>query len=146
MKFMRVVIALLAILAQPALAADFVLPDGSAFRSIDPPAKWLNTKPLGKEDVRLMSAKQLTEYCSNLLGYREDKGCAVPISGPLGHYCSISISEALPEAVRKIVLVHETAHCRGWGKDHPMTGPERAISLPDWPDKPKSWFDARWPD
>jgi hypothetical protein len=115
---MRILIAALALIATPALAFDFDQ-NGVPYRLIDPPAKWLETPPKGRETVTFMAASRLKVFCTSMTGKAEDMGCAVPINGPLGSSCQVAVSEVLEPDLRQAVLNHELAHCRGWGADHP---------------------------
>ena len=137
----KLLVVLLALLA-PSLAAATPMQDqhGKWWNVLIPPPHWLKKPYLGKVAVYYHSEDLILDICSDTKA--EPFGCSFPDTDE----CLIYIVKGLPDAFRNTVLRHETAHCHGWGADHPMTGPDRADSLPDWPDKPKTWFAARWPD
>ena len=149
---MRYLLALsIVVTAWAAEAEPFIFKkNGISYQAQMPPEEWFSKPLIAPLSIRSESAEYVAERCTFLVKKFEDMGCldAVP-----PYYAQIIINKDLPKHVYDAVMHHELAHAHGWPGDHPLTPPPmaltRAVSLPDWPDKPKrdaAWFDARWPD
>lgn len=116
---MRSLLAVLLIALPTAASAEmFMLPDGSWWQSIDPPAKWLTAPDRGPMNVKVVPSKQIAELCYRADGSAEEHGCAFVRETD----CDIYIAEELREhdTMFANILEHERAHCRGWKPSHPM--------------------------
>lgn len=116
---MRWLLAVLLITVPATVSAkDFMLPDGSWWTSIDPPAKWLTAPDRGPMNVKVVPKSRIAEVCYRADGSAEEHGCAFVRETD----CDIYISEELRDhdTMFANVLEHEKAHCRGWSPLHPL--------------------------
>src|SRR3990167_11282728 len=104
--------------------------NGRAWSYVDPPAKWSKAPYSGTTRVFYLPESEVNDICRSYgVTNTTDKffGCSVPSPA----ICLVYITKDESDHVRQIILRHETAHCAGWPANHPLTGPERADSLPN---------------
>lgn len=84
-----------------------------------PPAHWLMTRSPDQEvNIHRKPEAEVGPICSTAVGKAEPFGCSLiyPLADGA---CDIYVSSDLPERSRRIVELHELAHCNGWPADHP---------------------------
>ncbi len=84
--------------------------------AIPPTRYYLRDYPDIQIDIEYLNKADVTAICSWSAGKYEDAGCASTMMKP----CRIIIAKELPETLRHMVRIHETAHCNGWPADHPV--------------------------
>jgi hypothetical protein len=116
MRFLAILLALLALPAQAAEPFVFQRSNGITYQVPMPDDHWFANEPISPIVFRSLPAAETAEYCTRITGQFEDGGCAYLT----WDQCLITVSADQPSDLYAATLRHEEAHCRGWPADHPQ--------------------------
>lgn len=98
-------------------AGEFIFKQkGVTYTIAVPSPEWFQKPLVEKPIIKDETPERVDLFCTAMSGKREPIACTRILPG---WACEITINEALPKKLYKVVLHHEMAHCHGWPADHP---------------------------
>tara|TARA_R110002126_G_scaffold176360_1_gene324993 strand:+ start:805 stop:1185 length:381 start_codon:yes stop_codon:yes gene_type:complete len=120
MKKLIIAIAALLVLSAPSGATSFAMKGNMTYTFIDPDPAWFDHLRPPQLEINIGDAKYIGAICATLLGYPEVACVQFDAVN-----CRVYVDrDFFPQEAIRAAILHEVAHCHGWGADHPTGSPQ----------------------